>query len=509
MSSNTLYRKYRPQTFADLIGQEHIAHTLLSEIQKSQISHAYLFSGPRGVGKTTTARLLAKAINCLKPKNGEPDNQCEACMSITQGRALDILEIDAASYTGVDNIREVIEHSRFTPSNLKYKVFIVDEVHMLSTAAFNALLKTLEEPPAHALFVLATTEIHKVPETIQSRCQKFDFHRIPAEALARRLRMIVKQENFTVDDNVIEEIVRLADGSSRDAESVLGQVFALGEKKITLEQADLVLPRSNQAAVEQLILSILTNDRAAALKNLSAQVENGIDLEAYRNDIIRTLRDGLLYRVVSPNLRPQMQPNLAEALNAFTPLKIVKLLEIFLSIQQYILASPLPQLPLELAVIESTSEKLGTQTPDPLPESKTKPIETQTENAAADLNLIQIWEQMMEEVSRKAPALALSLKMVRPKSLSQDELQIVCPFTLHVEKLNAPKARALLAEAAKSIIGKKAKVILELDLNARLDNVNLKSQNSYPPKPVSQETKSGPRNSADQLWDKIVNAFEG
>ena len=242
MSVTTLYRKYRPQRFAELLGQDHVGQTLRNEVARKQLGHAYLFSGPRGIGKTSTARILAKAVNCLAPKGGEPDNTCEACVSINENRALDVLEIDAASYTGVDNIREIIEHSRFTPSTLTYKVFIVDEVHMLSAAAFNALLKTLEEPPSHVLFILATTEIHKVPDTILSRCQRFDFRRLSESDLAKRLRWIAEQEDRAVDDEVIDAVVRVADGSSRDAESILGQLFALGGKKITRAEADLVLP---------------------------------------------------------------------------------------------------------------------------------------------------------------------------------------------------------------------------------------------------------------------------
>src|SRR3989344_5558425 len=187
--ATTLYRKYRPQTFAEVVGQNHIKTTLQNELEKDKIAHAYLFSGPRGLGKTTMARLFAKAVNCLTRKSGqsEPCNQCNSCQEVITGRSLDVIEIDAASHTGVDNVREnIIENSRFTPTSRKFKVFIIDEVHMLSTSAFNALLKTLEEPPEHAIFILATTEIHKVPETIVSRCQHFDFHKVPTADIVKR-----------------------------------------------------------------------------------------------------------------------------------------------------------------------------------------------------------------------------------------------------------------------------------------------------------------------------------
>ncbi|MEK7632105.1 MAG: DNA polymerase III subunit gamma/tau, partial [Patescibacteria group bacterium] len=354
MSSTTLYRKYRPQRFADLLGQAHVAQTLRNEVERNQLGHAYLFSGSRGIGKTSSARILAKAVNCLHPKKGEPDNTCEACKSINENRALDVLEIDAASYTGVDNIRDVIEHSRFTPSALKYKVFIVDEVHMLSAAAFNALLKTLEEPPSHVLFILATTELHKVPETILSRCQRFDFHRLSDADLGLRLRWIAQQEARTVDDEVIDAVIRVADGSSRDAESILGQLFALGGKKITRAETDLVLPRSNQASVDGLVAKLLANDQASALQLVQENADQGTDLEAFRNDIVRRLRDCLLARV-SPAQPPALPPAIQELLTNVQPQQLVRMLDVFLDVQRYVAVAPMPQLPLELAVVESTS----------------------------------------------------------------------------------------------------------------------------------------------------------
>src|SRR3989339_626328 len=221
--SQALYRTYRPQTFADLTGQEHVKRTLQNQLKIGRVAHAYLFTGTRGVGKTTAARLLAKAVNCQGITEGkdslpEPCNVCSSCQEITGGSSLDVYEIDAASNTGVDHVREhIIESVRFSPNKAKMKVFIIDEVHMLSTSAFNALLKTLEEPPAHALFILATTEIHKVPATILSRCQRFDFKKISKEAMVTRLASIVKQEKRNVDEDVLLGIAKHSGGSERDA----------------------------------------------------------------------------------------------------------------------------------------------------------------------------------------------------------------------------------------------------------------------------------------------------
>ncbi len=222
-----LYRKWRPQTFNDVYGQPHVTKTLRSQLESGRISHAYLFTGSRGTGKTTCAKILSKAVNCLSPVDGNPCNECEICKGIDSGAVLDVIEIDAASNNGVDNIRDLREEANFTPANAKYRVYIIDEVHMLSIGAFNALLKTLEEPPSHVIFILATTEIHKLPSTILSRCQRFDFKRIAPEDITARLLYVAEQENVTLTQNAASLIARIADGGMRDALSLLDRCFAI------------------------------------------------------------------------------------------------------------------------------------------------------------------------------------------------------------------------------------------------------------------------------------------
>ena len=223
-----LYRKWRPRNFNDVYGQRHVTRTLQSQLQSGRISHAYLFTGSRGTGKTTCAKILSKAVNCLNPIDGNPCNECEICKGIDSGAILDVIEIDAASNNGVDNIRDLREEANFTPANAKYRVYIIDEVHMLSIGAFNALLKTLEEPPSHVIFILATTEIHKLPSTILSRCQRFDFKRIAPEDITARLLYVSEKENVTLTENAASLIARIADGGMRDALSLLDRCFAMG-----------------------------------------------------------------------------------------------------------------------------------------------------------------------------------------------------------------------------------------------------------------------------------------
>ena len=232
MSYSALYRKFRPQTFDEVKGQNHIVTTLKNQIRNQRLGHAYLFCGTRGTGKTTVAKILAKAVNCEHPIDGEPCGECETCKSITEGSSLNVIEIDAASNNGVDNIREIKEQVQYSPATGKYKVYIIDEVHMLSIGAFNALLKTLEEPPKYVIFILATTEVHKIPITILSRCQRYDFHRITSNVIKKQLIDLTNQEKVEAEDKALEYIARMADGSMRDALSLLDQciAFNLGKK---------------------------------------------------------------------------------------------------------------------------------------------------------------------------------------------------------------------------------------------------------------------------------------
>ncbi len=544
--SETLYRKYRPQTFEEVVGQNHVKITLLNELVSGRIAHAYLFTGPRGVGKTTVARLLAKAVNCLhRKKDGNSDNTCEACKEITSGQSLDLIEIDAASHTGVENVRaQVIENARFTPSRWKYKVFIIDEVHMLSISAFNALLKTLEEPPEHALFILATTEVHKVPETIISRCQRFDFRKLRSEDLVERLRGIVGKEKIAVEDEVVEEIARTARGSARDAESLLGQVLTLGDgKSVTREQAELVLPRSDFDHVLELFDALVRKDATAGITVINTLIREGVHLGRFTQDALELFRKVLLLKVNSQlamfstlEFSKEQEEQVLAQVERVDLAYVERMITVFLAKEQQLKTSILPQLPLELAVVELTAglesepvfaklparpnRPAGTSAsnaPEQTPSSDVPKPQRRTKSSGGDpltLEAVQQrWVEILGYLQSRNQSLRLTMNVAVPQRVEEDAVVLGVGYEFHRERIEMPKNRALIEQAFVDIFHQAISVHVVLadvrptvpsyETEANLEAVVPQSGSQPASVPATESTNT----LSDATWNALIEAF--
>lgn len=475
-----------------MTNQNHIKIAIQNEIETDKVAHAYLFCGPRGIGKTTAARLLAKAINCEKRKEGEsePCNKCSSCEEITSGRDLDIVEIDAASHTGVDNVRDnIVQNAKFSPSRRKYKVFIIDEVHMLSTSAFNALLKTIEEPPPRVIFIMATTEIHKVPATLISRCQRFDFKKISRREIVERLKYVLSMERVEVDESILESIARASEGCVRDSESLLGQVLALrdAKNKISREQAELVIPKSDFNLVSDFVGHLATRDAEKALRLVNKLVEEGIDLSQFTADLVEFLRKILLAGVSGSlaefafDLDEDSEKKILQFAKDIELHKLINWLELFIEKKQELKFSDIAQLPLEMAVVEivggfsavkETAVSIAPSLKPSAPVSEIRPkikplpgkesikkndeILAETNLGETTLTLEQVkekWFDLLRVVADRNPALVFILRIGQPIGIENGTLQIGFKYRFHKERINESKNNLVLRNLIKEVTG--------------------------------------------------------
>ena len=485
--SQALYRKWRPARFDDVIGQEHITRTLKNSVAADRVGHAYLFCGPRGTGKTTLARLLAKAVNCLHEDAAErPCNACRVCKSIADGRFLDLIEIDAASNTGVDDIRDLRDKINFSPSEGRFKVYIIDEVHMLSTAAFNALLKTLEEPPPHVKFVLATTEEHKVPITIKSRCQQFNFRLLTVAEIKRRLEWMADKEGFTIEPEALAMIAQQGAGSLRDAESLLDQLVMAPDDVITAERTQMVLGTASNTAVITLTDAWLNSDGAAGLSTIHLALAAGTDARQFCRQIVVYLRELLLLQAAGQEMvfdgpAEQKQAMLDQAQRA-PRTALISAIKLFSDAAMTSAGSWQPQLPLELAFIEMLPETAikpavkpqpapAADTARPEPESKkaevvktavSQPVQPEPQppakpQTAAKLSLAVVktnWRELVEQAGARNRNLPALLNMGKPLAAEGRTLVLGFDYPIFKEKFdNTQGAAQLVGEVVSELTG--------------------------------------------------------
>jgi DNA polymerase-3 subunit gamma/tau len=495
----TLYRKHRPQALSDVSGQEHILVVIKNALSEGKITHAYLFSGPRGTGKTTIARIMAKRLNCSSPQGSEPCGSCPQCIAFQNKASLDLIEIDAASNRGIDEIRALKDRISLAPTAGKYKVYIIDEVHMLTKEAFNALLKTLEEPPSHAIFILATTELHKVPETIKSRCQTFIFRRATTEQLINRLKKICLIENVEIEDSAISLIASHSEGCFRDAESLLGQVLSMQDTIIKISDVETMLGVIGFKEVQIFVENILTKNVSGSLQQLRRVMERGASLRRFTDDITRYLRAVATFSVAqnhSESFDNEVTEKLHNHAKNFSLESFTKLLRLFLRAKSEMRDVTYEELPLELVIMEwcgeaQTNKPQNLVAPNVVPQqnaqavavgkmaspimgapiiakekiipilngSQNKAMTEQQNSMAENPELLEkvmvVWAQFMEKTGKLNPLLISTLEACKPCLVRGNMLYMITEYSLYKERLGDNQVRESLEDLLVSLIGEK------------------------------------------------------
>jgi DNA polymerase-3 subunit gamma/tau len=552
--SQTLYRKYRPKNFSEIIGQAHIVRTLSNAIKNNRVSHAYLFTGPRGTGKTTFARIFAKTINCQDKNEINACEKCPACLTIQSGQSLDIIEIDAASNTGVDNIRELKETIALPPTLLKYKVYIIDEAHMLSTGAWNALLKTLEEPPAHVVFILATTEIHKVPATIVSRCQKFDFPRWPMADIIEKLSLIAKEEKITVEKEALEMIALSAEGGMRDAESLLGQIIALEDQTISAKEVEEILGTVDKSFIGDVAEEIVSRNTGKALEKVNELIAGGYDLQIFSKALINHFRQLMLIKV-DENFKTYFTQELTEdrieklsALAKKSELaQIVTTIDLLLVAQNKLFSYLLPQLALEIAIIKATqkfpapekvpapemtveqnsltrrdalqcvstpTQNLAETTslsahkiePDPAPTQQPAKSTALDPDAVIDRDMLRSrWNRLLIEIRPYNHSLCALLTNCQIKTTEGNHITLATPYDFYKEKLDDPGNRLTIEEVFSKILE------LAVRIQVVVDKTLAPVQNSAADEELQQakEKETAPKSEQSSLLSSAMEIMGG